>query len=410
MNAARSTLPSTRITAIDTLRGFAILGVLPVNIQGFAMISATFTNPAAYGDLTGWNFWIWFFTYSLGDSKLLALFSLLFGASLLFIQQREEAGQAQRTTLHQLRRLGILFVFGMVHAYLIWPGDVLVCYALCGTLLLPALKLPPRHLVLAGLFIFAVPTIGAINLSRDMDQWDMSDWQQAQQNWMPPTEQYQNELDAYRGNWLQQQSQRVPEAFNAQTQSLPEWVLWRAAGLMLFGMALFKLGVLTGKRPVQFYRYMTLFGLGLGAPIMFLNSWLWASEQWSMEYFVRVSYLANYWLSLLIVSGYIGLTMWICQSGRFQRLTEALANVGRMALSNYLLQSIICTLIFYGHGFGLFGKVNRTGQFIVVIAVWVLLVLLSNIWLKHFRYGPLEWLWRRGSSRNIVTNHPTTVS
>ena len=102
----------------------------------------------------------------------------------------------------------------------------------------------------------------------------------------------------------------------------------------------------------------------------------------------------NYWGSLFVALGWVGLVMLVCKSGVAPRLTGVLAATGRMAFTNYLLQTVICTTIFYGHGFGLFGKVERLEQILIVLAVWVVLLVLSPVWLRYFRFGPAEWLWR----------------
>ena len=109
----------------------------------------------------------------------------------------------------------------------------------------------------------------------------------------------------------------------------------------------------------------------------------------------------NYWGSLFLSGAYLGGIMLICQSGKLPKLTRRLAVVGRMAFTNYLMQTVICTTLFYGHGFGLFGKVNRTGQFLIVILTFALQMWLSPLWLKHFRFGPMEWLWRSLTYRKM---------
>ena len=109
----------------------------------------------------------------------------------------------------------------------------------------------------------------------------------------------------------------------------------------------------------------------------------------------------NYWGSVLVSLGWVGVVMLACKSGRLAPATAPLAAVGRMAFSNYILQTVICTTIFYGHGFGLFGRVSRVGQIAIVIAVWTVQLIVSPIWLRHFRFGPLEWLWRSLTYRRV---------
>ena len=387
--------PVGRIASIDTLRGFALLGILLINIQGFAMVSAAYVNPAAYGDLTGWNYLVWFGSYIFADSKFLALFSLLFGASLLLIQQQAAKNMAlEDVWRYHLRRLLILFVIGMLHAYLIWPGDILVTYAICGVILLTFHTWRARELFLVGLLMLSIPSWHMYQLNQNMRDWDKTELLRSQLEWQPPAADYQTELAAYRGNWARQQSQRTTEAINMQTESVPGWLFWRVSGLMLLGMALFRLGILTGQRSARFYRNMTLAGLGLGLPPIIWSTVAMTQTHWSFDYFVSRGYQINYWASLLVMAGYIGLIMRLCQTLWAGWITALLANVGRMALSNYLLQSLLCTFIFYGHGLGMFGHIERVGQFLIVLAVSLAQIAFSTWWLKHFRYGPVEWLWR----------------
>ena len=121
----------------------------------------------------------------------------------------------------------------------------------------------------------------------------------------------------------------------------------------------------------------------------------------SLEYSFFLGFQYNYWRSLLVSMGYVGLIMLWVKSDFLNRLKSALQAIGRMALTNYLLQTIICTIIFYGHGFGLFGKVERTGQILIVFAVWIVMVIASPVWLKYFKYGPFEWLWRSLTYRRL---------
>ena len=115
---------------------------------------------------------------------------------------------------------------------------------------------------------------------------------------------------------------------------------------------------------------------------------------WALEYSMFSGSQFNYWGSLFIAAGYLGLIMWVIKSGLMKKTTVALAAVGRMAFSNYLLQTLICTTLFYGHGFGLFGQVERFGQILIVIALLLLQLIISPIWLSYFHFGPMEWLWR----------------
>ena len=170
--------------------------------------------------------------------------------------------------------------------------------------------------------------------------------------------------------------------------------LWRAGGLMLIGMALFRHGVFSAARSREWYIRMTGVGFGLGLPIVYWGVLFCESSGWSFRSAFFLGSQFNYWASRLVAAGWIGLVMLACKDGWARPVLDRLAAVGRMALSCYLLQTIICTTIFYGHGFGLFGSLSRFGQAGVVVAVWVAMLVVCPSWLRHFRFGPFEWLWR----------------
>jgi len=229
--------------------------------------------------------------------------------------------------------------------------------------------------------------------------WSMQLWPEEAQNalaadWQPPPDEVARELGIYRGGWLEQMEHRVPAALEFQTFVFLIWGFWRAGGLMLIGMALYKLGFFSAKRSSATYWWMVVTGFVLGAPVILFGVSLDFAANWDVRYSHFFGWQFNHWGSLLISAGWVGAVMLVCRRGVLPRLTRALAAVGQTALSNYLLQTILCTTLFYGHGFGLFGRVERVGQVGIVIAIWALQLTISPIWLRTFRFGPFEWLWR----------------
>ncbi len=386
--------PSQRIVAIDVLRGFALLGILIINIQSFSMPWAAYFNPTAYGDLTGVNRWVWVLSHILADQKFMTIFSLLFGAGIILLTGRlEERGQSA-WRIHYRRNIW-LFLFGLVHAYLFWSGDILVLYALCAAVVFWFRRLSPPWLIVGGLLSLSVPSALIWIGSATIDSWPPEQYSEMLADWQPATVAIQQELAAYRGNWLAQMEARIPQSLESQTYALFFWGFWRAGGLMLIGMALYKWGVVTAKRSPRFYATMAVVGLAVGLSAAAYGVQQNFVHNWNMA-FSRFGpgFQFNYWGSLLVSSGYIGLVMLWVQWGGLARIQAALAAVGRMALSNYLLHTLIATTIFYGHGFGLFGSVDRTGQVIIVFAIWAFQLVWSPLWLHYFRFGPAEWLWR----------------
>ncbi len=212
--------------------------------------------------------------------------------------------------------------------------------------------------------------------------------------WQPTAEQVARELQTYRGSWLTQMSDRAPNAFMFQTAVLALWTGWRAGGLMLLGMALLKWGILTAQRSTRFYTVLMVTCSAVGFPFIALGVVRNFAADWSMNYSMFIGFQFNYWGSLLIALAYVAALMLVVRSGILPRVQHALAAVGRTALTNYLAQSVICTFIFYGHGLGLFGRVERYQQLLIVFGVWAVEITASILWLRHFRYGPMEWLWR----------------
>jgi uncharacterized protein len=383
-----------RIVSIDVLRGFALLGILPMNIQYFSMISAAYQNPTAYGNLTGANYRVWLLCHVLADEKFMTIFSMLFGAGILLMTSRIEAVGKPSALLHY-RRMGWLILFGLAHAYLLWSGDILVAYGMCGLLVYLCRRLRPRTLLVLGLLTIAVASASLTSYGAWSQHWSPAQVEVArEQLWMPTTSQVAKEIAAYRGDWTVQMKFRAPDSVQMETIFFVAFTFWRVTGLMLAGMALFKLGIFGAKRPASLYGMMIAVAVCIGIPVTLYGTHRDFSAGWDFRYSFFYGSQFNYWASLLVSLGWVGAMMLASRAAALLPFRQRLAAVGRMAFTNYIMHTLICTTIFYGHGFGLFGKVERVWQFAIVLAIWVLQVLVSPIWLKHFLFGPLEWLWR----------------
>ena len=387
-----------RLFALDVLRGVAVLGILVLNIQAFSMIGAAYMNPNAYGSLEGANGWVWRLSHVLGDQKFWTIFSMLFGAGIVLMTSRAEAKGRGAAGLHY-RRMGWLILFGLLHAHLLWFGDILYTYGMCGLLLYLFRKLPPAGLIACGVALICVASATAFLFGWSMQYWPEDQVRElADEAWLPVAEIADAELAAYRGGWLEQMRSRVPDAVFFETfLFLLGGIGAKTGGVALIGMALYKLGVLTASRSVRFYLGLALVGLGAGLPIVEFGVRQNIAHGWEIMYSFFLGGQYNLWASLLVSLGYVGIVMSIVKLGVLGLLMRTLAAVGRMALTNYLMQSIICTTIFYGHGFGRFGHLERVEQIQVVAAVSAAQLLWSPIWLAYFRFGPFEWLWRSSS-------------
>ncbi|ACM57126.1 DUF418 domain-containing protein [Halorubrum lacusprofundi] len=388
---AGPTPPSERIVALDALRGVALLGILLINVWAFAMPETTLFNPTVYadttvyGDFTGANYWAWAFSHVFAQNKFITLFSALFGAGiLLFIESKEEKGQ-DAVRLHY-RRTAILIAIGLMHAYLLWYGDILVAYGVTALVVVAFRNLEARKLAGVGvvflLFLPVVELFAAITLGGDA----------IASQWAPAEAAIEQQVATYRGGWLEQLDHRVPSSFSRQTTGYINGPFWQVGGTMLLGMALYRWGVLTGERSSALYRRLVALGV-VGLAITVAGVVYIEANDWSAG-------AALYWRQFIYVGsfplagGYLGIVMLYARRRPDGPVTRGLAAVGRTAFTNYLLQTVIATTVFYGHGLGLFGSVTRVEQLGFVLVVWVVQIVLSVLWLRSFRFGPVEWIWR----------------
>jgi uncharacterized protein len=385
--------PSGRITSIDTLRGVAVLGILIINIQWVSMIEGASWNPTFMFPFEGGNWWAWVLSHVLADQKFMTIFSLLFGAGVLLMTSRVESHGGSSRGIHY-RRMFILLLIGLAHAYLLWFGDILVTYAFCGMLIYPLRMLRPGKLIAIGIVTVAVASILSLLFGWSMQFWPEEDIRALMTDWRPSSQEVTDDMAAYRGSYGEIFVHRAPAAFGFHTFVFLVWGMWRAGGLMLIGMGLHKLDVFGAGRTVVFYATLILAALLIGIPTVIYGLYRNIEDGWTLEYSFFIGNQYNYWGSIVVSLGWIGAIMLLCKSVNFGFLTQPLAAVGRMALTNYLMQTVLVTTIFYGYGLGLYGQVDRVGQVLIVFGVWALLLIASPIWLRYFRFGPAEWLWR----------------
>jgi len=387
------TTDAGRIVSLDVLRGFAVLGILIMNIQSLSMIGAAYLNPMAYGDMTGINKWVWILSHVLADSKFMAIFSMLFGAGVVLFSERAVSKGRRAGPLHY-RRMFWLLVFGMVHAWCIWYGDILVAYALCGMLAFLFRKKSVKTLFIWSGSLLMVPFILYMLTGWSMAFWPPESLEGAMKSWLPNAEQIQNELNLMRGNWMEQLQIRGGMAFFMQTFLFLYFMVWRVLGMMLLGMALYKFGVFSLQRSNKFYLRMLMIGLITGAFLVILGVFQNYKHNFAIEYSMYYGSMFNYWGSIGMALAYIAVIMITCKHGILQWLQNLLAATGRMAFTNYILMSLFGFFIFTGSGLGYFGMVSRWQQILIMLAIWIFILAFSKLWLMRFRFGPLEWLWR----------------
>lgn len=415
-NTFKPVQESERISSIDTLRGVSLLGILIVNIQVFAYPSTTLFNPMTYGDFTGLNQGAWTFVYLFFNQKMMTIFSMLFGAGVILMHQRAVAKDVNFCSVYY-RRLLWLFLIGMVHAYLIWYGDILVPYALCGLLLYPMRKLKPVWLITIGIFALligmsimmasgffftyvkkqfdAVAAAEAEGREPSQQEKEFAKvYEEIKTGFSPTEEIIQDEIDAMTSSYPDMVSRRFLFTLIMQFQSTLFYLGWRALGMMLIGMALMKLGIFSAEKSLKFYIGMSVIGYAVGLTLTGLGASGLIEQKFNFAYYFREGSHFDYIGSVIATFGHVGFVMAICKTGALKWLRERLAAVGRMAFTNYLTESILMTFVFYGWGLGYFAQIDRFNQLFLVLGVWVLILIISPIWLRHFKYGPAEWLWR----------------
>jgi uncharacterized protein len=396
--SAGPVLGAERIDSMDVLRGVAVLGILVMNIQSFSMPDLAYNNPTIYGDLEGLNYSVWYWSHILAEFKFITIFSMLFGAGMLVMRDRRIAAGRFAAALHY-RRMFFLLVIGCLHGYLLWFGDILYAYAVLGMMLYVLFWAPPWWNIGLGLLavFFGYLCMMAIGT---YDPWVNSLRFTLPESLEPPSLTIYEEIRTYRGSYAEQMEHRPSEMLRIHSSFFP-YIASRVGGTILLGMGLYRLQFFNAKLP--WWIYLSICGLGGAIGIQMAMEGVAYSEArgwaWPEAYTQGKAY--NYWGSIPMSLAWVSLVMMVCKTGFLRVVTRPVAAVGRMAFSNYLMQTVICTTIFYGHGFGLFGKVERLQQIEIVFAIWAFQLILSPAWLYFFRFGPAEWLWRTLSYMKI---------
>jgi uncharacterized protein len=407
---------SQRLISVDALRGVALLGILVMNVPWFAFHSYAFFNPALGGGFTGANFGVWLGCHLLFDAKMMALFSMLFGAGLILLTGRVEGRGVSAAGIYY-RRIAWLLVIGLLHAYLLWMGDILVSYALCGLILYPMRRWRPAILIAIGsallligvalnmgqghFFAYARSEAAAATAAKDagetptaMQSQMLEAWKGMSAEFQPTEKKLEEERATYQAGYLGYLASNAPKALMMQTMFFFLWALWRATGLMLIGMGLMRLGVFSAQRSKAFYIKLALAGYGIGLPLVGFGAYRMMQNNFDFVELFKYDWNFNYIGSILVALGHAAVVMLIVRSGALKSAVHAVAAVGRMALTNYLMQTLLLGLFFLGWGAGMWGRLDRVGTIGVVLAIWSLQLVFSPLWLSRFRFGPVEWVWR----------------
>ena len=391
-----------RHISLDAMRGFAVMGILAMNIIGFAMPEWAYITPAAYGTGTLADQIAWAFSFIFIDGKMRGLFSLLFGASMMLIIDRATAKGESAAQVHY-RRMAWLAMFGLAHYFFIWAGDILFLYAIIGMIAFRFRNWPPARLIKVAIIIFAVGLAiwgiqfgGLQAFQYFATQPDASaDTARQFREMMASTDlafDIAPDLALHRGSYAAIVMDKIGE-WNTPLMSVVQSI-GETLPLMMIGMAMQKSGFLTGDWGADDYRRWAMRMLPVGLLLtLVLAVWVVAVD------FDRITGLAVFYFwggvpRMMLTIGYAALLLMRIDRYRKHPMLARVAAAGRAAFSNYLGTSIVMTTIFYGYGFGLFGHVGRAGLWLFVLGAWAAMLLWSKPWLMKFHYGPLEWLWR----------------
>ena len=374
-----------RIEFVDILRGLAIFGILVENMEIFSVLpSALDQLPSQPGDLL-----IKTLRLFLVDGKFFTMLSFLFGWGMTVQMARTEARGGRFVPLF-LRRLFILLIFGALHGTLIWAGDILIVYALSALPLLLFRKCSHKVLLVAAGFalLFSIVMNTPVEAIAPFQAW------------------YADLTDSLRSGNYPEILYATGTYLEITRRRVQDFIAWRSQLIHYFGNAfgMFLLGMYVGKRKIfqeirqhlPLLRQVMQIGLGIGVPlhIFLFSTYIWQPGRVSSEHVRAVQWgtatIAGPALMMFYVSGIILLV----QKEEWHRRLAPLANVGRSSLSNYVFQSVICTLIFYNYGLGLIGRVDLPLGLILTVVIFLVQIWLSKWWFDRYQFGPLEWLWR----------------
>lgn len=391
-----------RHVSLDAMRGFAVLGILAMNIIGFSMPEWAYVTPKAYSGETVTDQIAWFFSFVFIDGKMRGLFSLLFGASMMLIIERAEAKGESAARVHYARMFW-LALFGLAHYFFIWFGDILFLYASVGCIAFLFRNWEPRRLIKWALIIFALGFVlwglqfGGLQVMQYLATRPDADpklVKQFQQILSSPDFAFdiRNQLALHRGSYSGIVAHKLADWFapiglvlQTVTETLP---------LMMVGMACKKNGFLTAEWAETDYKRWARKMLIPGLILTMLIGAALAYSGYDMIASLATMFIWGSIPRQLMTIGYAALLIILVQRMAGSGFIARVAAAGQAAFTNYLGTSIVMTTIFYGYGFGLFGHVDRVEVWAFVIGAWAAMLLWSKPWLERFRYGPLEWLWR----------------
>jgi uncharacterized protein len=392
---------NSRIVTLDILRGFAVLGILVMNIQSFALPSNIFVDPQVVGGNRVDNVISYLMGFIFFEGKMRGLFSVLFGASMMLFIQRALLAE-QDPVKSQLRRLFWLGIFGLLHMFLIWNGDILFLYAVVGCAAIRVRDWPSKQLIKVAIALFALgiafnASTRFENTTLEMAIYDGSASLEQKKIYAEHTK----EIETYAAEEREIYAYSYPALVKYRLTE--EWTLpaiyviytfLETMPLMMLGMALYQNGFLTGNWDKSRYRKIAWQFLGIGVILSGMLAGMLLAYDFRPSLTVTTHLVLNIIPQYLMTVGYAALFILWAKRSALTMAGAAMAAVGRMAFTNYIMTSIVMTFIFNGYGLAYWGKYSQAQLWLFVIGAWLAMLLWSKPWLNRYKYGPLEWLWR----------------
>ena len=394
--------PDIRILQLDVLRGLAVLGIYLINVISFGLPNGAYPFPVLLGQAHEANIAFWAFSEVFVEGTMRGLFSMLFGASaMVFLSEAKLASHGLELVDRYYRRTLLLILFGLIHAYLLlWPFDVLYAYGLFGLFLFPLRKLTAPTLLVIGSLLLVLGDIELYrtgpDISTELSAPVKDEAMARDRQWYLESvlTELEDDTNLHRSGYREIFVSQIDDVIDQQSTYIYNHHIFDIGGMMLLGMALLKLGILSGRRSLRFYLLLACAGYligGIARGYAVYTELIHGFDITGLDAGSSVDYDIS---RLPVTLGHVGVIGLLCQYARFDRITNLLAAVGRLALTNYILQTVISIFLFFGFGLALFGVFERYELIYVCLGMWALQIIFSVRWLKYYKYGPLEWLWR----------------
>jgi uncharacterized protein len=394
------TTKTERIDYIDILRGISIFGILLMNIVIFSLPTKLFDVythpwPRTMDVLANW------FTVFFVKDKFYHLFALLFGVSFSIMMERTKLRNTDFSSFYS-RRLIVLFIIGLIHGFLVWSGDVLVIYSVLGFILLLIRNHPPNRLLIYSMVSISIPIIiPVVKKVFDMTIMDSS-IEDGSTNYYT---QAMRQLFIYsKGSFSQITGYRATEVLHFYISGLDSFTV-RAFSMMVLGLFLWKKGIIQNIKQYlpQLRKFMWLFlAIGFLGQLLRVTADEFSFPHDDTHPFIKLATLfLNVYSVPLLTFGYAIAIIQLIQYEKWRIIFAPIGYVGRMAITNYLFHSFFFTIIFYGYGFGLYGEVEPACGILLSTGMFIFQIGFSNWWLSKYRFGPIEWIWRSLTYRNI---------